>query len=146
MPTAEMPGFIQRSKDHLKALIAKGGKTALSEFLPDEQKTMTAAAKASACKEFLACFFVHAADDNRYRGLKQALDNDHLMYKGAYPKTMVEALKLLKNYVVPGNKKHEAKNNKGEESGVAFVQRAKGLDRYCLLRVWEEGASNRGLP
>ena len=44
-------------------------------------------------------------DDNRYKGLKQALDNEH-----------------LKNYVVPGNKKQEEYNNKGEESGVAFAQ------------------------
>jgi hypothetical protein len=66
--------------------------------------------------------FVRASDNNRYKGLKQALDNKHLMNNGAYPKTMVEALKLLKNYVVPGNKKQEAHNNKGEESGVAFTQ------------------------
>jgi hypothetical protein len=108
--------------NHLKALVAKECKAALSNFMADEQKAMTATARASACEEFLACFFVRVLDNNRYKGLKQALDNEHLMNKGAYPKTMVEALKLLKNYVVPGNKKQEAHNNKGEESGVAFTQ------------------------
>ena len=42
--------------NHLKALVAKGGKAALSDFMADEQKAMTATARASACEEFLACF------------------------------------------------------------------------------------------
>ena len=108
-------------EDHLKTLIADEGKAALREFTAGEQSAMTAKARASACEEFLACFFIRASDDNRYKGLKQALDNEHLMSKGAYPRSMVDALKLLKNDVVPGNKKHEA-HSKGEESGVAFAQ------------------------
>ena len=46
---------------------------------------MTATATAYACEEFLACYFIRASDNNRYKGLKQALDNEHLMSKGAYP-------------------------------------------------------------
>ena len=57
---------------------------------------MQIAAKLSASDEFLACMFLRASDDARYKGLKQALNDDFLMGKGAYPKSITETLKLLK--------------------------------------------------
>ena len=39
-------------EDHLKTLIADEGKAALGEFLADEQRALTAKARASACEEF----------------------------------------------------------------------------------------------
>ena len=67
----------------------------------------------------MSVFFV--TDDGRYQGLKQALDNQYLMDKDAYPETLPQALKLLEKF------KSESFNDTATgkpagDSGVAFAQ------------------------
>ena len=90
-------------KEHLYALLAKEGIMDIATMDHDKKSDLVRKATASACVEFLVCMFICVADDNQFKGLNQALDNEHLMNKGAYSSIMVEALKLLKNYVVPGD-------------------------------------------
>ena len=52
-------------------------------------------AERGSCNESLACLFILVADGGRYQGLKQALDNQYLMDKDAYPEILPQALKLL---------------------------------------------------
>ena len=60
-----------------------------------------AEATARANEQYLACLFIALADAGRYSELKQELYNEYLFKQDKYPKTIVEALGLLKNYV-PG--------------------------------------------
>ena len=55
-------------------------------------------AERSSCDKYLACLFILVADGGRYQGLKQALDNQYLMDKDAYPVNLPQALKLLEQF------------------------------------------------
>ena len=73
------------------------------------------------CDKYLACLFILIADGGRYQGLKQALDNQYLMDKDAYPVNLLQALKLLEQF------KSElfadaATDEPAADSSVAFVQ------------------------
>ena len=52
-------------------------------------------AMASSCEEFLACLFIMMADNGRYKPLKTQLENDFLLGKLHYPKTVVKSKRLL---------------------------------------------------
>eukprot|EP00957_Ditylum_brightwellii_P110600 8435718-Ditylum_brightwellii.AAC.1 len=51
----------------------------------DNLKKVILDAEHGACEEYLVCLFILVADCGRYQGLKQALDNQFLMDKDAYP-------------------------------------------------------------
>lgn len=50
-------------------------------------------------KQYLACLFIALMDDGWYLELKQDLRNMYLFKQDKYPKMIVEALGLLKNYM-----------------------------------------------
>ena len=79
------------------------------------------------CREcYLSCMLLRGADNGRYFQLKVDLSND--MTKGAdnYPKTIVETMCLLTNYVPPP-RLQRACNPDGE--GLAFIQGDPGTPR-----------------
>jgi hypothetical protein len=78
-------------------------------------------AKARAdCREaYLACMLLRGADSIRYGPLKTELSNDMTKGQDNYPKTMVEAARLLNDYKV-SVRAQRARDNPGE--GMAFVQ------------------------
>ena len=78
-------------------------------------------AERQSCDKYLACLFILVADGGRQQGLKQALDNQYLMNKDAYPETLPQALKMLEQF------KSElfadaATGEPAGDSGVAFAQ------------------------
>lgn len=92
------------------------------------------AAMESSCEEYLACFAIRTADNNRFKTLKNELDNDYLKGKDTYPKKMEDALRLMQNHksVIEkttsrrGGNKNQAQQQKkaddDDEKGVAFGQ------------------------
>ena len=46
-------------------------------------------------EEFLACLFILLAENSRYKGLRIKLANDFTMGQSNYPKTVLEAKRLL---------------------------------------------------
>ena len=73
----------------------------------------------------MACMSIRVADKGRYGGLKDELNNQFLFDTDAYPKNMLQALKLLQNYHTPKNFWHQNQHTSAHE-GVAFVQHRKG--------------------
>ena len=73
---------------------------------------------------YLSCMLLRGADNSRYYQFKVDLSND--MTKGAdnYPKTIVETLRLLTDYVPPP-RLQRVHNPDGE--GLAFVQGEVGV-------------------
>ena len=65
---------------------------------PIELKEVMDNVERMSCEEYLSCLFIIVADGGRFQGLKRALDNQYLMDKDAYSKTMPQALKLLDKY------------------------------------------------
>ena len=45
-------------------------------------------AMASSCEVYNTCMFIRTYDNRRYRSLKSALDNNRLLKKDAYTKTL----------------------------------------------------------
>ena len=76
-------------------------------------------AKADCCKAYLACMILRGADSNRYGPLKTELANDMTKGQDNYPKTMVEAKRLLNDYKT-SIRVHRVRDDPGE--GMAFVQ------------------------
>ena len=92
--------------------------------LKEATYSMELAAMASTCKEYNACILVYISNDGRYRSLKTTLDNEHLLEKYFYPKTLEMSLKLIMNFQTPGNGPRRTFHDK-ENTGMAFVQRVK---------------------
>ncbi len=69
-------------------------------------------------KCYLSCMLIRGADNGRYFQLKVDLSND--MTKGAdnYPKTIVETMRLLTNYVPPPRLQHV---RDPDSKGLAFI-------------------------
>jgi len=78
-----------------------------------------AAAKADCREAYLACMLLRGADSIRYGPLKTELANDMTKGQDNYPKTMVEAARLLNDYKV-SVRAQRARDDPGE--GMAFVQ------------------------
>ena len=57
-------------------------------------------AKADCREAYLACMLLRGADSIRYGALKTELANDMTKGQDNYPKTMVEAARLLNDYKV----------------------------------------------
>ena len=78
-----------------------------------------AAAKADCREAYLACMLLRGADSIQYGPLKTELANDMTKGQDNYPKTMVEAARLLNDYKV-SVRAQRARDDPGE--GMAFVQ------------------------
>lgn len=78
-----------------------------------------AAAKAECHEAYLACMLLRGADSIRYGALKTKLANDMTKGQDHYPKTVVEATRLLNDYRV--NPRVQCVRDDPRE-GVAFVQ------------------------
>ena len=85
-----------------------------------------AAAKADCREAYLACMLLRGADSIRYGALKTELANDMTKGQDNYPKTMVEATRLLNDYKV-SVRAQRARDDPGE--GMAFVQDRGGARR-----------------
>jgi hypothetical protein len=77
------------------------------------------AAKADCREAYLACMLLRGADSIRYGALKVELANDMTKGQDNYPKTMVEATRLLNDYRTAG-RPQRARDDPGE--GMAFIQ------------------------
>ena len=44
------------------------------------------------------------SDDGRFKPLKTQLENDYLLGRGSYPKTVVEAKRMMTEFIAPGGK------------------------------------------
>ena len=80
--------------EHVARLMSERGLDPDSDDV-DELKKVIRDAERQSFDMYLACLFILLADGGRYQGLKQALDNQYLMDKDAYPETLPQALKLL---------------------------------------------------
>ena len=81
-------------------------------------------AKEVCCKHYLVCMLLRGADNSRYSQLKVDLSNDMTKGTDNFPKTIVETMCLLTDYV-PRLKR--ARNPDGK--GLAFVQGEGGASR-----------------
>ena len=66
------------------------------------------------------------SDDCRFKPLKNQLENDHLLVRGSYPKTVVEAKRMMMESIAPGgksngNEKQQQLQSDGEH-GLSFFQ------------------------
>ena len=52
----------------------------------------------TSCEEYKASLFMRLANENRFKDLKNQLDDMNLFNREAYPKTTDQALRYLKNY------------------------------------------------
>ena len=95
---------------------------------------------ASSCKEYNACMFSRISDNGRYRVLSTTLDKEHITKKGAYPKTLDVALKLLVNVQTKG---YIPRRNvpDWEKSGVYFVQHGKAPEEKGEVNTNRQGKS-----
>ena len=74
-------------------------------------------AMASSCEDYNMCMFIRNSDNGSYRSLKTTLDNNRLLKKYPYTKTLQMELKLLVNFHTPSNVPLHT-----VPEGVAFVQ------------------------
>ena len=93
-------------------------------------------AKAACCDAYLACMLLCGADSIRYWALKTKLVNDMTKGQDHYPKTIVEATRLLNDYKL-SHCVQRARDDPGE--GVAFVQ-----DRGNKREGSDEGVGGNG--
>ena len=94
------------------------------ELEDEELELVRKEATAKANEKYLACLFIALADAGRYSELKQELCNAYLFKQDKYPKNIVEALGLLKNYV-PGRlaaKKVSKDEGESRKEVLAFVE------------------------
>ena len=66
------------------------------------------------------------SDDGRFNPLKTQIENDHLLGRGSYPRTVVEAKRMMTEFIAPGSKSNGNENQQQLQSdgehGLAFVQ------------------------
>ena len=66
--------------------------------------------------------FLQCSNNQRYKGLKTALDNKHLFNKDVYPKTYDQHLHQVANHKMPEDWKKNLYKKTSQQEGVAFVQ------------------------
>ena len=81
-----------------------------------EEAVMTASSE-----EFLACLFILLADNCWYKGLNIDLANDFTIGQSNYPKTVVAANRLLKNYIATSKINYVKQET--EDVGIAFSKK-----------------------
>ena len=79
-------------------------------------------------ERFSAFCFLSKADDDRYRALKNELENDFTKGADWYPKTMTNALYLLTNYKRDHKKK--AQHDNPDDSTVSFAQNGNNNNKF----------------
>eukprot|EP00957_Ditylum_brightwellii_P055802 4228277-Ditylum_brightwellii.AAC.1 len=105
--------------EHVECLVSECGLDNNSNT--DNLKKVISDAERGACEEYLACLFILVADGGRYQGLKQALDNQFLMDKDAYPCTLPQAIKLFEQFK-PEALTDAMMGETGGDTNVAFAQ------------------------
>ena len=77
-------------------------------------------------EEYLACLFLLMSDDGRFKPLKTQLENDLLLGQGSYPRTIIEAKRMMMEFIAPGGNSNGNENKQqlqlDGEQGLAFVQ------------------------
>eukprot|EP00957_Ditylum_brightwellii_P134487 10252767-Ditylum_brightwellii.AAC.1 len=79
--------------EHVECLMSEHGLDDYSNM--DDLKKVILGAEHSACNKYLACLFILVTDRGQNQGLKQALNNQFLIDKNAYPCSLPQAMKLL---------------------------------------------------
>ena len=85
----------------IKIMDERNKTTAEVDGDPVLNKEIEEVAMTASSKEFLACLFLLLADNGRYKGLNIDLANDFTMGWLIYPKTVVEAKRLLTDFIAP---------------------------------------------
>ncbi len=113
--------FCRRSRAPRKWLINTHliGQGVAADQVDRATAAQLAAAKADCREAYLACMLLRGADSIQYGPLKTELANDMTKGQDNYPKTMVEAARLLNDYKV-SVRAQRARDDPGE--GMAFVQ------------------------
>jgi hypothetical protein len=113
------PGLYNKHLDEIRDNVARGVLT----LTLDEMRTK---AMETSCEEYKASLFMRLANENRFKDLKNQLDDMNLFNREAYPKTMDQALRYLQNYKVKrgssekqGGGNRNRNRNRGEDA-VAF--------------------------
>ncbi len=83
-------------------------------------------AKEVCCKCYLSCMLLCEADNGRYYQFKVDLSNDMTKGTDNYPKTMVETMCMLTNYVPPPRLQRV---RDPDDKGLAFIQGKGGVSR-----------------
>ncbi len=79
------------------------------------------------CREcYLLCMLLRGADNGRYYQFKVDLSNDMTKGTDNYPKTMVETMRMLTDYVPPPRLQHV---RDPDDEGLAFIQGEGGASR-----------------
>ena len=112
-------------EEHKERLLKEMGRSE-SDLNSGETDALGVAAVDASCEEYLSCLFIRVSDNTRFKGLKEALDNQFLLDKSAYPQELSEALKLLKNFKVSGGSGAANRAQQPEtavpSAGLAFAQ------------------------
>ena len=56
------------------------------------------------------------SENGRFKPLKTQLENDHLLGQGRYPKTVVEAKRMITEFITPGGKSNSNEKQKQLQS------------------------------
>ena len=101
----------------------------------DEQKALKREIENIASEEYLDVLFIKQADEIRYGKLKTTLANAYLnptSTEYGYPKTLPNALRLLKGYTLIGSIQRK-NNNDDNKDGMAFVEQQQDWsDKHCF--------------
>ena len=90
-------------KDMIKIMDGKNNTTAEVDRDPVLKKDIEEAVMNASSEDFLACLVILLEDNGRYKVLKIELAKDFTMGQSNYPKAVVAAKKLLRNYITMGN-------------------------------------------
>jgi hypothetical protein len=90
------------------------------------------------CYSYLSCMILQGSDNSRFYQLQTDLANDMTKGQDNFLKTIVETMRLLNNYKLPGRQQHVKDPN--TNNGVAFVQNMGGTAprRHFVLALWKE--------
>ena len=127
---------------HLTALLEKKStaKEAYDAMGETDKKAIQSKAIKSAKEAYLACLFILVADNERYGGVKTALEDNYLLGKQEYPQDLLAAKRLLADFKGASSKVKKASESAGEQ-GVAFAEGGKkgeyiptchGCGRKCV--------------
>ena len=89
-------------KDIIKIMDEKNNTTAEVDRDPVLKKDIEEAAMNASSEDFLACLIILLEDNGRYKVLKIELAKDFTMGQSNYPKTVVAAKRILRDYITTG--------------------------------------------
>ena len=108
----------ERNRDETFMINAAGDANVLIAVTAIEKE-----ARKVCCDQFLAALFLKMANDGRYKILKTKLNNDFIFGDDNAPLMIVEAKRVLSDYIVPVNSKVDPDDNEVYDgTGLAFAE------------------------